>query len=752
MAKHKVYKTNPLRKYIILSLFIFLFIGLGYSILSTSLGVSGNVDVWKHDQTLYGVLEHEARKGTYAKEYTGEHQDSMNTSLSTKNIYHWYGGTVVNGNVVKEKNNVIFANHCWQMIRTTDTGGVKLLYNGEVDNGQCLSTRGNHVGYSSKTTQSLSSTYYYGTNYTYDSNSNLFSLTGTVMSGSINVGEYICKSELEDGTCSTLYYVDSLANETSYNVLILNNNSHYSQFGTLSYNLNYRSPTYVGYMYGDVYNTSYINSHNLQSISKTTQTVLYSSFFGSNYWYSATLDYGNITPDRYSLVNAYQIEDSTGNQDLVGKYTFATSDQNFKARTAQYIVGVNGSTMYYVYLHDGELVSDYEPIVFGESIVYNGDNTYTLGTTESTTLTNWYQNYGNYVNKYICNNRLSTCSSPRYLTATTKTNYTYVDLTEKYLIAKERNGLSLLNTLVVRADDIVKNYSNYSDYKYTCNTESSVCSESSLRIITSFNSSGYTYADNLYFGSSVSWDGTNYTLIDPVSVEDTGALSTHHYFCQDAGAKVCQNVNFLYLYRNSKEFNYITLKNGVTKGSKALEDMLTKNTSSSLIKRGVEAWYKNYLLNYDNYIEDTVFCNSREFDSTNYWNDEGTITSSLMFSSSGLECKNETDQFCTTNNKAKTNYKVGLLSRDEVDLFHNARGALKSGKMYWLATPYSFKNEDDDQTAFCYVVHNQEYSTFTYDSVSTPFHGVRPVISLKPGIIYLSGDGSMANPYVVSTN
>ena len=30
-----------------------------------------------------------------------------------------------------ENNNVIFANKCWQMVRTTDTGGVKLIYNGE---------------------------------------------------------------------------------------------------------------------------------------------------------------------------------------------------------------------------------------------------------------------------------------------------------------------------------------------------------------------------------------------------------------------------------------------------------------------------------------------------------------------------------------------------------------------------------------------------------------------------------------------
>ncbi len=31
-----------------------------------------------------------------------------------------------------DSNNVLFANHCWKAIRTTDTGGVKLIYNGEL--------------------------------------------------------------------------------------------------------------------------------------------------------------------------------------------------------------------------------------------------------------------------------------------------------------------------------------------------------------------------------------------------------------------------------------------------------------------------------------------------------------------------------------------------------------------------------------------------------------------------------------------
>ena len=43
---------------------------------------------------------------------------------------YYYRGEVKN-------NNVLFANFCWKMIRTTSTGGVKLIYNGIPDNGVC---------------------------------------------------------------------------------------------------------------------------------------------------------------------------------------------------------------------------------------------------------------------------------------------------------------------------------------------------------------------------------------------------------------------------------------------------------------------------------------------------------------------------------------------------------------------------------------------------------------------------------------
>ena len=214
--------------------------------------------------TLYKVLESLAKEGIYAKEYTGSHKDSFNED-ATQKIYYWYapsystaGDTLATE--ILDKNNVIFAGHCWQMIRTTDTGGVKMIYNGEAENNQCLNTRGTHVGYQQSEygdIQSMSAAYYYGTSYDYDSIAKSFALTGTITTGAIKTGQYTCMQTTKNATCTTLYYVDALSKETNYYVFSLNTDSHYSQFGTLMFNQQYKTLAAVGYMY----NTKYIYNH-----------------------------------------------------------------------------------------------------------------------------------------------------------------------------------------------------------------------------------------------------------------------------------------------------------------------------------------------------------------------------------------------------------------------------------------------------------------------------------------------------------
>ena len=54
----------------------------------------------------------------------------------TKNLtypVYYYRGAVTD-------NNVIYANYCWKMVRTTEYGGMKLVYNGSVSSGKCEDT------------------------------------------------------------------------------------------------------------------------------------------------------------------------------------------------------------------------------------------------------------------------------------------------------------------------------------------------------------------------------------------------------------------------------------------------------------------------------------------------------------------------------------------------------------------------------------------------------------------------------------
>ena len=46
------------------------------------------------------------------------------------------------GDADKVNNNIIFNNMCWKIIRTTETGGVKLIYNGTPTNGKCETQTG----------------------------------------------------------------------------------------------------------------------------------------------------------------------------------------------------------------------------------------------------------------------------------------------------------------------------------------------------------------------------------------------------------------------------------------------------------------------------------------------------------------------------------------------------------------------------------------------------------------------------------
>ena len=146
------------------------------------------------------------------------------------NPIYYYRGDVDN-------NNLIFADTCWKIVRTTETGGTKLIYNGiSSDTGTCDNTGTSsqigtkafnssnnspaYVGYrygtlyktSNKAMKSVTDTYHYGSDVTYSGGTytliNSFkepsSNWSNIYSSKLKSNHYTC---MGGTTCTSVYYI-----------------------------------------------------------------------------------------------------------------------------------------------------------------------------------------------------------------------------------------------------------------------------------------------------------------------------------------------------------------------------------------------------------------------------------------------------------------------------------------------------------------------------------------------------------------
>ena len=701
MKRRKRRKKLHTRKIFLLNsiLVVFLFLGIGYSLLSTELTIDGDVTVKEYLQpTLYNVFKKEATTGGLAKEYTGEHQDSIIEEPS-KSIYYWYSNNSTEATTIQDKKNVLFAGHCWQMFRTTDTGGVKMIYNGEAENGQCLSTRGNHVGYNKSIYMSLAGNYWYGTDYTYDSDTQLFQVAGTTEQASWNdttapnlIGKYTCKNASVDGTCENIYLVESYYNTTYAYAIRISTNSHYSQFGILQFSNKTSSIADGGYMY----NTRYQNNSKIMDF---TETIFSTTTISTTILYAHNAVWGSPVSDVYNLDSPYQISTTTDYQNLVGEYTFFHNRVNYTSTRVNYIAGVNNTTMYYFELNDSlsHTLADFNyTYTYGDSYTDNGNGTFTINNPTTIYRSDWLNSYSDIgTKKYVCKNAINnTCSDLWYTTSTSETSLKY----KKVEINKYSEGFTY----------------NENTGMYTLNNDS----------VSFWNFE----------------DSTNST-----------SINNHHYTCWNATGE-CTTISYIYSIRRAIPY-YIDITDGKNIDD-AVNEMLYNddvNTNSSTLKTGIEAWYKKYLLNYSNYLEDVIFCNNRDQynKETNGWNPNGgNVGVPLVFdngssTTNNLNCLNNTDKFSVSNNKAKLTYKVGLMTfAERIKLFKN-RSELKTSQKYWLISLGSLAE----------ITYPSVHCVDTDGSPSNDnpgrSNGVRPVISLKPETRYTSGNGSMESPYIV---
>lgn len=658
--------------------------------------------------TLYNVIKYEATLGGLAKEYTGNHQDSL-TGTGNKKIYYYHADTDAEGEILTHyKNNVIFAGMCWRMIRTTDTGGVKIMYNGVPgEDGSCLEpgitsgVRGTTIG----TFDEVTDEYYYGTDYEYDSVTSTYKLSGDTFHSTAAFDDkilntYTCKKENLDDTCENLFFV--IGEVTLFSIPIpiyeeigpLQHNSIglslYNMIGvylTLEESNTIMYPSTVGYMYNPNYSitTFLTTSEKVLSTSEPLTGTYYSSSYATS-------------GDKYRLRLPSKLSSSSDYSKMVGKYTVWSLSMLGTNEKMGYVVGTANSKIYYIeMLYPNNLDYYNYTYAYGDSYTDNSDGTYTINNSTTFKREEWMSNYSKVKNKYLCKpNSNNKCDTISYVTDSTK---------EKY------------DALTVAG--VVK------------------------------HASSYTYENGMY---KLSDDAT--TKWDIVENETTN-VDNKHYACYSEinENNECEKIIYIYNF-DGKTVSGIVLENGQTIETivkELFQDSEKVNQKDSIAKTTVENWYRKKLLAYTDYIEDIIYCGNRNITDLGGLNSSGgKIKIPLKFNEytlqGDLSCPNVFDKFSVNNDKAKLNYPVGLPTGNEIDLLGN-KYAPNQIYPYYLMSPTKISDSPyiritNDEGKYEETSTNQMY-------VGEVIFTLKPVISLKPNTKYSKGDGSMENPYIV---
>ena len=404
-------------------------------------------------------------------------------------------------------------------------------------------------------------------------------------------------------------------------------------------------------------------------------------------------------------------------------------------------IGIVGKPINYLNDIEANEVDLSEEYLYGSTFTYDKENaTFTL---IDSNLATWSDStYENLISKYTCMNTTGTCTKLYNINAYASNT---TAITAEYTIG---------NTNYAQIGTSPFNGSNRS--LSTAGYMFNKAYEYNVKIIY-----GTTYYK---FGSSVTYNDGKYTLTgNTYNLKNIAGniLKDYHYTCWNSTGE-CTNVAYIY-FNYSSEAYYILLSDGKN-GSDAVTDMLFSddvNKNDSSIKGIIDAWYTKELSNYTNYLEDAVYCNSRNIDDAGGWNPDGGVTykNGLKFKNYGsisnlvstriLSCSNITDQFSVLNDKAKLKYSVALMQEEErynlspkTTLDSPGLDLVKTNAEWWVFSPRSFNemglyNNSVDEKGI-----RSNYSSF-YPN------GTRPVISLKTTAVISKGTGSEENPWLI---
>ena len=292
-----------------------------------------------------------------------------------------------------DNNTLIFANQCWKVIRTTETGGTKVIYDGSPVDGKCESNRQNTPGIKriDYTNMSLAYPYMYGNSFKYDTNTKTFTLedTTTAVWNDYNykdlLGKYTCRTS--NDTCETIYFVnDYYSNSDAYLISYVIDDISYSSIAYAPYNADTKSLAMVGYKYNKKYHLNYKCPY-------------------SRYKYSTSFTYNRNT-NTYTLSG--DIKTLSGGNDWyegLDNAHYTCWNESGECSSISYIYSIiYNDDAYYINLDSGKGIDDALSEMLTDSSVNKYDSN------AKSIVDNWYKNNMlNYTDKLedvvYCNNR-----------------------------------------------------------------------------------------------------------------------------------------------------------------------------------------------------------------------------------------------------------------------------------------------------------------------------------------------------------
>ena len=211
------------------------------------------------------------------------------------------------------------------------------------------------------------------------------------------------------------------------------------------------------------------------------------------------------------------------------------------------------------------------------------------------------------------------------------------------------------------------------------------------------------------------------------------------------------------------------------------KDATTANTNvkDSNIKTQIDTWYASNILNktdannnlLESYLSDEIFCNDRTSNSNTFPLTSingsylyGSYTRNVTNKNPSFKCPNLSNDGFTLKVSEETStvkasgvgndmltYPIGLITIDEAAYAGgqndsiNQKYYLYTGTSYWTMSPYIFTS----YTAESILMAIYSSGQLAFDNLVKSI-GIRPVINLKPDVLYVNGIGTESDPYIIT--